>query len=204
MRHGPAGDDEGRGYTENFRKFQRRVSAAAGHHRRFRLGISRSIDLSGEFIETYSRRSTMSTHAQMQALELDQEEDEEEYDDLKASVILEQILVAADISHVLQGWHQMEKFSNRLFLELKRAHKEGRGPHPKPNWFENQIAFLESYNLPLAHRLEDMGIFGPVIGPVFGRLVEANRDQWMIDGQKVTSDIIAKGAELFPVEDDNN
>lgn len=194
--------DEALGYSDNFRKFQRRVSAAAGHQRRFRLGISRSIDLSGQFIETYTRRSTMSTHTHMQALEMDQEEEEDEYDDLKTSVIMEQILTAADISHVLQGWYQMEKFSNRLFLELKKAHSEGRGPHPKPNWYENQIAFLESYILPLGQRLEDLGIFGPLIGPVFARLVESNRDQWMVDGEKVTADIIAKGAELYPVEDD--
>ncbi|CAB9521249.1 cAMP-specific 3',5'-cyclic phosphodiesterase [Seminavis robusta] len=199
----PGQTDAELGYSDNFRKFQRRVSQAAGHQRRFRLGIQRSIDLSGEFLETYSRRSTLSTVAAMQALELDQEEEEEEYDDLRASVIMEQILTAADIAHVFQGWHQMEKFSNRLFLELKRAHKDGRGPHPKAGWFENQIAFLESYNLPLAHRLEDMGIFGPLIGPVFARLVEANRDQWMVDGQKVTDDIIAKGIELYPVEGDN-
>ena len=96
----------------------------------------------------------------------------------------------------------MEKFSNRLYLELKKAHKEGRGPHPKPSWYENQIAFLESYILPLAHRLEDTGVWGDVIGPVFARLVEANRDQWLIDGKKVTDDVIAKGAEMFPVDEE--
>jgi 3'5'-cyclic nucleotide phosphodiesterase len=186
----------------NIQKFQKRVSQGAGHQRKFRLGIQRSIDLSGEFIETYSRRSSLSTTMAMQAMTLDQEEEEEEYDDLRASVIMEQILTTSDIAHVFQGWHQMKKFSNRLFLELKRAHKDGRGPHPRPNWYENQIAFLESYNLPLAHRLEDMGIFGPLVGPVFARLVVANRDQWIVDGQQVTDDIIAKGRELYPVEDD--
>ena len=195
--------DEALEYSDNFKKFQKRVSAAAGHQRRFRLGISRSIDLSGEFIESFSRRSTMSTNALLQPLQLDQEEEDDEYDDLRISVMLEQIIAASDIAHVFQGWKQMEKFSNRLFLELKRAHKDGRGPHPRPNWYENQIAFLESYNLPLAHRLEDMGIFGPLIGPVFARLCEGNRDQWLVDGQKVTDDIIAKGAALYPVDGDD-
>jgi len=130
---------------------------------------------------------------------LDQEEDVEEYDDLKAIVILEQMITACDIAHVLQGWKQMEKFSNRLYLELRSAHVQNRGPDVSPNWCENQIGFLESYNLPLAQRLDDVGVFGPLIGPVFARLVEANRDQWLEDGQKVTDDIVAKGAEKYPL-----
>jgi len=193
-------DDEGLGYSDNFKKFQRRLSSTTGQRRGTRLGIARSIDLSGEFIDNFSRRSTISAHALAQPLPVGQEEEEEAYDDLKVSAILEQIITVADIAHVFQGWSQMEKFSNRLFLELKRAHHDGRGPHPKPNWFENQISFLESYNLPLAHRLEDTGIFGPLVGPVFAKLVEANRDQWIDAGQEVTDEIIKRGAEVYPVE----
>jgi hypothetical protein len=96
----------------------------------------------------------------------------------------------------------MVKWSNQLFLELKKAHKEGRGGDPKNNWFENQIGFLESYLLPLARRLEDTGVFGDVIGPVFARIVEANRDRWLTDGLGVTSNIILEGGKRFPVEGD--
>jgi hypothetical protein len=96
----------------------------------------------------------------------------------------------------------MEIWSNRLFLELKRAHMQGRGPDPKGGWFENQIAFLESYLLPLARRLEDMGIYGPVVGPVFARLVETNRDRWLVEGMAVTEAIIAKGTEEYPADCD--
>ena len=197
---GGAGDaDTSLGYhSDPVKKFQKRLSTSVGQKSKKRLGLSRSIDLSGEFIETY-RRSTMGSHTNMSALELDQEEDVEEYDDLKAIVILEQMITACDIAHVLQGWKQMEKFSNRLYLELRSAHVQNRGPDVSPNWCENQIGFLESYNLPLAQRLDDVGVFGPLIGPVFARLVEANRDQWLEDGQKVTDDIVAKGAEKYPL-----
>ena len=202
--------DEALGYTvsESFRKFQRRISAHGGRQRRYhRLGISRSIDLSGEFIETYSRGSAHSAMANMKSFdeELDQDENEqgesaEEPDELKISVILEQILTAADIAHNLQGFFQMEKFSKRLYLELKKAHKEGRGPDPSEGWYNNQIAFLESYLLPLAQRMEDCGIFGPVVGPAFAQIVEANRDEWLERGQEVTKETIAKGHELFPTD----
>lgn len=197
--------DEALGYatSENYKKFQRRISAHAGRQRRYhRLGISRSIDLSGEFIESYHRGSGNSAQTAMANLQPDEEEhggSEEEPDELKISVILEQLLTAADVGHNLQGFGQMEKFSKRLYLELKKAHKEGRGPDPSPGWYGNQIAFLESYLLPLAQRIEDMGIFGPLIGPVFARLVESNRDQWLENGQKVTEETLALGAEIYPV-----
>ena len=199
VRPGSLPGEDHLGDTETYKKFQKRVSSAAGQTRRLRLGIHRSIDLSGEFIETYDRRSTMGSNAHLSLLDVGEDEDEEEEDDLKVIVILEQIITAADIAHVLQGWKQMEKFSNRLYLELRSAQIQSRGPDCSPNWYGNQISFLESYILPLAHRLEDMGVFGPLIGPVFARLVEANRDQWISDGQKVTDDIIALGSTKYPL-----
>lgn len=199
VRPGSLPGEDHLGDTETYKKFQKRLSSAAGQTRRLRLGIHRSIDLSGEFIETYDRRSTMGSNAHLSLLDVDEDEDEEEEDDLKVIVILEQIITAADIAHVLQGWKQMEKFSNRLYLELRSAQIQSRGPDCSPNWYGNQISFLESYILPLAHRLEDMGVFGPLIGPVFARLVEANRDQWISDGQKVTDDIIALGSTKYPL-----
>lgn len=199
VRPGSLPGEDHLGDTETYKKFQKRVSSAAGQTRRLRLGIHRSIDLSGEFIETYDRRSTMGSNAHLSLLDVGEDEDEEEEDDLKIIVILEQIITAADIAHVLQGWKQMEKFSNRLYLELRSAQIQSRGPDCSPNWYGNQISFLESYILPLAHRLEDMGVFGPLIGPVFARLVEANRDQWISDGQKVTDDIIALGSTKYPL-----
>jgi len=45
-------------------------------------------------------------------------------------------------------------------------------------------------------------VFGDVIGPVFARIVEANRDQWLTDGLAVTNNIIAEGAKKFSVKRD--
>lgn len=193
------------GYSDNHvRKFQRRMSTSAcvpGRHR-VRLGISRSIDLSGEFIENYRRRSTVGgaggSGGSNAGAGNKQEEEEEEVDELKTSVIFETIITAADVGHNLQGWTQMCKWSDRLYLELQRANSQGRGFDPKGNWHGGQIGFLESYLLPLARKLEDMGVFGDVIGPVFAKIVESNRDTWVAKGQPVVDNIIAKGAELYP------
>jgi hypothetical protein len=179
-------------------KFQRRMStrcsAPASLNYRKRLGIRRSMDLSGEELEMY-QKSNHTTAGDPHDIA----------DDLKASVVLETILTAADVAHNLQGWDQMLKWSGRLYLELRRAYVQGKGTDPQPRWYENQIGFLESYLLPLARRLEDTGVFGPDIAPMFATIVELNRNKWLLHGIEVTKDIIAQGeqssflnAQIYP------
>ena len=207
-------------------KFQRRFSTSGIHHPstssnnsgsrkfKYRLGILRAVDLSGEAIETYARSNSMGTAGTGNASATSGRApsvksvgsggvEDEEVDELKVTVIMEQLMAACDVAHNLQSWDHMVKWSNRLFLELKKAHQNGRGPDPCGNWHPNQIGFLESYLLPLARRLEDTGVFGEVIGPVFANIVEANRDQWLTDGVVVTTDIIKEGANRYPVGDEN-
>ena len=89
-------------------------------------------------------------------------------------------------------------WSGRLYFELRKAHVLRRGGDPQIRWFENQIGFLESYLLPLARRLEDTGVFGDgALGQSFARIVEANRDMWLVEGQEVTDEIIQTGAETY-------
>lgn len=173
-------------------KFQRRMSSYSGPQPtparrasgfRKRLGIRRSMDLSGESLEVYRRSGN--------------DKDMDEPDELKAQVVMETIITAADVAHNLQGWDQMVVWSGRLYLELRKAYVEGRGSDPQAKWFENQIGFLESYLLPLARRLEDANIFGDSIGMMFAQIVEQNRDKWLEEGQEITEAIIAKGSEIY-------
>jgi hypothetical protein len=173
-------------------KFQRRMSSYATpvaasvrpENFRKRLGIRRSMDLSGEEIEAYIRPASEDTM-------------EDNVDDFKAAVVMETIMTAADVAHNLQGWEQMVIWSGRLYLELRKAFVENRGADPQARWFENQIGFLESYLLPLSRRLEDTGVFGDDIGQTFAAIVEANRDKWLVEGMDVTELIVEKGAEEF-------
>ena len=84
-----------------------------------------SIDLSGEALHIYKH--------------VGNSKNAEEPDELKMSILLELFLTAADVSHNLQGWGQMVKWSNCLYLELQRALLSGRGTDPQPNWFQNQV-----------------------------------------------------------------
>lgn len=147
------------------------------------------MDLSGEALEMFRRDSSTTNKKNL-----------DEPDELRALVVLETILTAADVAHNLQGWDQMLVWSGRLYLELRKAYIEGRGDDPRHRWFENQIGFLESYLLPLAHRLEDTGVFGESFGSVFASIVEQNRDRWVDEGQDVVDAIISQGDAIYNLE----
>mmetsp|Transcript_9480 Transcript_9480/g.14642 ORF Transcript_9480/g.14642 Transcript_9480/m.14642 type:complete len:686 (+) Transcript_9480:171-2228(+) len=160
-----------------------------------RLGIRRSLDLNGEAIEKY-RAPLKSSDGSFRSLSGFSEDGDcdpvDEPDELKAMVVLEHFMRAADIGPNMQGWEQMEKWSDRLFLELKTTYHKGFGEDPQKKWYQNQITFLESYILPLARRLGDMGVFGESIGPMFEEIVKQNRDKWISDGFRVTSRVAEK------------
>jgi hypothetical protein len=162
-----------------------------------RLSICRSIDLSGESIETYSRRGRSrrcSMGGLSQASEFEGEEDLEgdEPDGLRESVVLDLLLRVADVGHSLQSWDNMVEWSGALFHELVAANKDGRGHDPRPGWYDNQVRIMESYLMPLTAQLYDIGIFGPN-GSSFGNIVEDNHDQWHYDGLEQTEAWVSEG-----------
>jgi hypothetical protein len=172
-------------------KFQRRFSSASMTMNRKRLGIRRSMDFSGEQLETYTTKGGASNGFA----------GEDEPDELKATVVMETIMIAADVAHNLQDWDHMVKWSDRLYMELRRAHVAGRGGDPMGTWFENQIGFLEFYLLPVARRLEDTGVFDEATGRMFASIVIANRDRWLTDGFEVSTNVIDQGTERYPDDD---
>jgi hypothetical protein len=119
-----------------------------------RLGIRRSMDLSGEVLQQYH-----SSALQLPSLNDDQP------GELKAVVVMETIMAAADIAQNTQSWDHMVKWSNKLYLELCRAHVAGRGQNVSRNWYRNQIGFLELYVLPVAQKMNEIGVFGALVGP---------------------------------------
>ena len=122
-------------------RFERRLSTTSksslqSAKYRQRLGIRRSMDLSGETIEAYQRTSSMgyspgntnSGAATVYSFDLDADVP----DELKATVLMEAIMTASDVAHNLQGFEQMKKWSNRLYLELRKAYVTKRGVDCSP------------------------------------------------------------------------
>ena len=59
------------------------------------------MDLNGEALEAYSSQSSPWRHRDM-----------DEVDELKAAVVMETIMTAADVAHNLQGWDQVSLFAD--------------------------------------------------------------------------------------------
>lgn len=154
---------------------------------RKRLGILRSMDISGDSIEIYSRRSSTgggSTFSLPPVEGNGGRQDVEEFNYLRATAILEVMLRAADVGHFLQSWENMTDWSLRIFMELSLAHEQGRGHDPGPSWYENQIVILDRFLNPLAVQLDESGIFGN--RPTFAENVEDIRNKWLLSGFELT------------------
>ena len=194
-------------------KFHRRLSSAAcgagamtsTQSRNARLGLLRTVDLSGESIEAFGKMAsrTSATGGDTVTPQEIKLGPPEPVDELREAVVMETILTAADVAHNLQGFDQMVKWSNRLYLELRRAYIDGRGDCPQNGWFNNQIGFLDFYLLPVARKLDDMGVFDDRIGAQFAENVQNNRERWTKEGMNVTAKIVVEGEKTYPHDDDS-
>mmetsp|Transcript_3017 Transcript_3017/g.4360 ORF Transcript_3017/g.4360 Transcript_3017/m.4360 type:complete len:705 (-) Transcript_3017:465-2579(-) len=133
----------------------------------YRLGIKRALTLSGGIIEEY-------------AASLD--------DTLKATVVLEWMIKAADVGALLQCFQNFMKWSSRLFDEMYLAYRSGRCSNPADGWYENQITFFDSYIAQLATRLKETGVFGEC-SDLFTIQVQRNRARWITEGIKLTAEL---------------
>ena len=94
-------------------KFHRRLSSISGAAPAFksrtqRLGLLRTVDLTGESIQTYEGGTSVRQSATGAAVSYTPSKNEpdpvEEIDELREAVVMEVILKAADVAHNLQGW----------------------------------------------------------------------------------------------------
>jgi 3'5'-cyclic nucleotide phosphodiesterase len=113
-------------------------------------------------------------------------------DDLKATVVLEAISQAADVAHAMQHWITFCKWSEREFKErcCATSNPVGNGlvdPTLPPSavdeldatnhWSEYQLRVLDEHVIPLAHKLNNSGVFGPNSRELLCWAVE-NRREW--------------------------
>lgn len=159
-----------------------------------KLGIRRSMDLSGESIENYSTHGESRYHTGFSSASSGDGQgdmmDYDEPDELRAAVVIETLLRVADVGHSIQNWENMTSWSSKLFRELCKAHSIGRGHDPRNSWYPNQIGIIDSYLRPLALQLDELGVFGEFNGVLFVQLVDAIRDRWIEEGQEVTDRLI--------------
>lgn len=120
---------------------------------------------------------------------------------LKATLVFEQIMQASDVSHTMQHWHTFKKWNKRLYSELSKAYREGRGAtDPRENWYGGEIGFFDFYIIPLAKKLRECGVFGSAASEYLDYAVE-NRRRWDEEGKEIANKMVNDNDALH-VRDD--
>ncbi|CAB9512761.1 Receptor-type guanylate cyclase gcy [Seminavis robusta] len=110
----------------------------------------------------------------------------------KATIVIEHLIQASDVSHTMQHWHVYRMWNERLFNELYTAYLAGRATKdPSEGWYEGEIGFFDFYIIPLAKKLHSCGVFG-VSSAEYLSYAESNRDEWKKKGKEIVQEYLAK------------
>ena len=110
----------------------------------------------------------------------------------KATIVIEHLIQASDVSHTMQHWHIYRKWNENLFTETYKAYKDGRADwDPSEYWYQGEIGFFQFYIIPLAKKLKDCGVFGVSSGEYLN-YAENNLEEWKQRGQEVVSEMVEK------------
>jgi 3'5'-cyclic nucleotide phosphodiesterase len=120
----------------------------------------------------------------------DTETPTKEMADRKASIVLEHLITASDISHCMQHWAIYIKWNENLFREHYDAYENGRSAiNPADHWYDGELAFFDQYVIPLANKLKSCGIFG-VSSVEYLDYAMQNRDDWKAHGRKIVEEYV--------------
>ncbi len=109
---------------------------------------------------------------------------------MRATIIMEHIIQASDVSHTMQHWHVYQKWNRKLFLEMYQAWKEGRmGADPLDFWYKGELGFFDNYVIPLAKKLKDCNVFGVSSDEYLGYALR-NRAEWEERGEEILKSIV--------------
>jgi hypothetical protein len=118
------------------------------------------------------------------------EESEVDAVDRKATIVIEHLIQASDVSHTMQHWHIYRKWNARLFEELYRAYVEGRSDKdPSEFWYKGEMGFFDFYIIPLAKKLKNCGVFG-VSSEEYLNYAKKNRQEWEDRGLEVVAGLM--------------
>ena len=110
----------------------------------------------------------------------------------KATIVIEHIIQASDVSHTMQHWHVYQKWNQRLFEEMHKAFVDGRAENdPTAGWYKGELWFFDNYVIPLAKKLEECQVFG-VSSDEYLLYAQANRDEWEKKGEKIVQEYAAR------------
>jgi len=108
----------------------------------------------------------------------------------KATIVIEHLIQASDVSHTMQHWHIYRKWNERFFEECYLAFKNGRAENdPSVSWYRGEMGFFDFYIIPLAKKLKDCGVFG-VSSDEYLSYAKKNRREWENRGEEIVEEMI--------------
>ena len=115
----------------------------------------------------------------------------------KATIVIEHLLQASDVSHTMQHFNVFRKWNEKLFMEMYFAFREGRSAaDPSKFWYQGEIGFFDFYVIPLAKKLKECGVFG-VSSDEYLNYATKNRQEWEAKGLGVVEALIKKAEEAY-------
>lgn len=121
--------------------------------------------------------------------------------DRKASIALENLITASDISHCMQHWAIYIKWNENLFNEEYSVYEAGRSKkNPADYWYEAELAFFDQTVIPAARKLKSCGIFG-VSSVEYLDYAMQNRKEWEAQGREMVKGYLNNALEQASLED---
>jgi hypothetical protein len=109
---------------------------------------------------------------------------------MRATIVIEHIIQASDVSHTMQHWHVYQKWNRKLFEEMYQAWKSGRmGSNPSEFWYQGELGFFDNYIIPLAKKLKECNVFGVSSDEYLGYALR-NRAEWEERGQDILKTMV--------------
>ena len=174
-----------------FSNLQRAIFSTEDDVRRFRQLIVNLVMATDIFDATQKATRNMRWEKVFHS-DLKEKVDDAEYRNLKATIVIEHIIQAADVSHTMQHWQVYTKWNERLFNEMYRAFENGRSPNdPSQGWYKGELWFFDNYVIPLAKKLEECGVFGVTSDECLNYALE-NRREWEVKGEQIVHDMVER------------
>ena len=112
--------------------------------------------------------------------------------DMRATIVMEHIIQASDVSHTMQHWHVYQKWNRYFFTEMYNAFKAGRSAtDPSTFWYKGELGFFDNYVIPLAKKLKECNVFG-VSSDEYLNYAILNRAEWEDRGQKIVESLLSE------------
>ncbi|CAB9530159.1 Receptor-type guanylate cyclase gcy [Seminavis robusta] len=124
-----------------------------------------------------------------------EKQQDEQHNDLRATIVIEHIIQASDVSHTMQHWHVYRKWNQHLFHEMRLAYQEGRmGADPASFWFKGELGFFDNYIIPLAKKLKECNVFGVSSDECLVYAMQ-NRSEWEQRGEGIVEEMLQETYE---------